>query len=158
MIRRIATLTLATLLTAPLVGCDRPGEKEQNAEGRANMQAQQAQDQAANQAAAAQAQADQKIAAARIDFEKVRDDYRLSRESDLAALNKKLSDLDLKDKSATGQTKANLDQKLPAVRAQRDAFITDLRRLDYVTAATWDTAKDNTDKEWDALQANVNQL
>jgi hypothetical protein len=158
MIRRIATIALVTLLTAPLFGCDKPGEKEQNAEGRANMQAQQAQEQATSQAAAAQAQADQKIAAARIDFAKARDDYRWSRQSSLADLNEKLSNLDAKEKTATGQTKANLDQKLPAVRAQRDAFVADLKNLDSATPATWDAAKDGLDREWNALMTNVNQL
>ena len=158
MITRFGALALVALLSAPLLACDRPGDKEQNAEGRANLQAQEARDDAARKAAAAQAEADQKIALARIELEKTRDDYRASRQGDVANLNKKLADLEAKDKTATGQTRADLDVKLPFVRAQRDAFVADMKSLDSATAATWDDTKDRLDKEWDGLKASADQL
>ena len=155
---RIGAIAFATLLSAPLVACDKPGEKEQKAEGRANMQAQEARDEASRKAAEAQAEADKKIATARIDFDKVRDDYRASRRLDLADLNQKLAGLDLRERAATGQKKADLDQKLPLVRAQRDAFIADLSSVQFDTAATWDDTRVRLDREWDALEASVDQL
>jgi len=155
---RIGAVALAALLSAPLVACDKPGEKGQNAEGMANMQAQEARDEAASKAAEAQAEADMKIVAARIDFEKAREAYTASRQSYLADLNQKLAGLDIRERAATGQTKADLDRKLPLVRAQRDAFVADLSSVTFDTAATWDETKARLDKEWDTLEARVDQM
>jgi len=156
--RTFVAVALVAVLSAPLVACDKPGEKEQTAEGRANVQAQQAQDEAARKAAEAQAEADRKVAAARIDFEKARDDYRSSRENDLADLNKRIAQLDAKEITATGQTKVDLDTKLPPIHSERDAFASHLKSLDATAAATWDTSKARLDQEWDALKANVDKL
>jgi hypothetical protein len=155
MMARIGALTLAALLSASVVGCQKPGEKEQNAEGVANQQAADTQNEAARKVAAAQAAADEKIAAARADFEKAREDYRHSKQVDIDNLNQKIADLDANDKTATGKTKAQLDAQLPAVHAQRDAFLNDLKSLQFATPASWDSARARLDKEWDALNDSV---
>jgi hypothetical protein len=156
MIARIGSLTLAALLSASLFACQKPGEQEQNAEGRANKQAEEAQNEAARKLAIAQAEADEKIAAARADFEKAREDYRHSKQMDIDTLSQKLAELDAQDKIATGKTKASLDVNLPALHAQRDAFVNDLKSLQFATPATWDTARARLDTEWDALKTGVN--
>jgi hypothetical protein len=156
MIARIGALSLAALLTASLAtACQKPGEKEQNAEGVANKQAVEAQDEAAQKAANARAAADEKIAAARADFDKAREDYRHAKQVDLDKLNQKIADLDAEDRTATGKTKADLDAQLPAIHAQRDAFMNDMRSLLYATPGSWDDARARLDKEWDALDTTV---
>jgi hypothetical protein len=155
MIARIGTLTLSALLSASLLMCQKPGAEEQTAEGRANKQAEETQSEAVNKVNAAQAAADQKIAAARADFEKAREDYRHSRQGDIDSLSQKIADLDAEDKTATGKTRASLDANLPAIHAQRDAFVNDLRGMQLASPATWDGAKARLDGEWDALNKAV---
>jgi septal ring factor EnvC (AmiA/AmiB activator) len=158
MITRIGALTLSALLSVSVFACEKTGEKEQSAEGRANKQADEAQNEAARKAAAAQAEADQKIAAARADFEKAREDYRHSRQADLDDLNRKIADLEARDRTATGKTKTDLDAALPVIRAQRDAFTRDMKSLESATPASWDGFKSRLDGEWDALKANVDKV
>jgi hypothetical protein len=155
MIARIGSFAFAAVLSASILMCQKPGEQERNAEGRANKQAEEAQGEAARQLANAQTEADQKIAAARADFEKAREDYRHARQNDLDALNQHVADLDAEDKIATGKTKVSLDANLPAIHAQRDAFVTDLKSLQFATPASWDAARARLDSEWDALKAGV---
>ena len=155
MIARIGTLTVSALLSVSVLMCQKPGAEEQTAEGRANKQAEEVQNEATNKVNAAQVEADQKIAAARADFEKAREDYRHSKQVDLDSLNQKVADLDAQEKIATGKTRVALDANLPAIHAQRDAFASDMRSLQFATAATWDSARARLDTEWDALSTAV---
>ena len=156
---RIGALTLAGLLSASVAACENhPGTQEQNAEGRANKQAEETQAEAARKIAAAQAEADQKIAAARADFEKAREDYRHSREVDLDGLNRKISNLESKDRTATGKTKLDLEANLPVIHAQRDVFMKDLQSLQLDTPGTWDASRARIDAEWDVLTASVSRV
>ena len=157
MMARIGALALAALLSASIAGCEKTGEKEQNAEGVANRQAEQAQNEAARKAANAQAEADQKVAAARASFEQTREDYRHSRQSDLDKLDKSINDLEIKERTATGNKKAKLDSSLPGIRAQRDAFVNDFDNLGSVTPASWDDTRARLDREWDALKSAVSK-
>ncbi len=157
MMVRIGALTVAAVLSASVLACDKSGEREQNAEGRANMQAQEAQNQAARTAAAAQAEAEQKIAAARADFEKARADYLQSKQSDLDKLNEKIANLETKDRTSSGKAKAALDTSLPVIRAQRDAFASDLATLRTATPTAWDGLKIRVDNEWEALKSAVDK-
>ena len=157
MMVRISSLALAAVLSASLFACDQPGKQEQNAEGRANMQAQENEQKAAQSAAQAKAEADQKIAQARADFEKSQTDYIQSRQSDLNDLNKDIAKLENKDRISAGQTKAKLDASLTTIRAQRDVFTTDLNALSRATADTWDGMKTKVDGEWDALKKAVDK-
>ena len=50
MMTRIGALALAALLSASVIACEKSGEREQNAEGRANRQAEETQNEAARKA------------------------------------------------------------------------------------------------------------
>lgn len=154
---RIGALALAALLSASIAGCDKTGEKEQRAEGIANKQAEEAQYEAYRKAAAAQAEADQKVAAARAAFEQSREDYRHARQADLDSLDETINDLEIKERTATGNAKTKLDSTLPAIRAQRDAFANDLRNLPFATPAGWDDTHARLDKEWATLKTTVSE-
>jgi hypothetical protein len=155
MIRHIAPLTLIALFS--FVACDKPGATEQQKEDKASERAANARSEAEQQAQSAQAVAAKDIAAARAEFEKNREDYRHSRRVDLADLDKKIVDLEADTRTATGKEKANLEVRLPAIRAKRDAFVRDMQALDNAMAATWDAAKANLDQEWDALKTAVDK-
>jgi hypothetical protein len=60
-------------------------------------------------------------------------------------------------RTATGKTKANLQQNLPSIQARRDAFVRHMQELDTTTPAAWDAAKANLDKEWIDLKAQVDK-
>jgi hypothetical protein len=157
MIRHIAPWTFVALLSASLFACDKPGATEQQKEDKAVERATNARNEAEQQAQGAQAAAAKDVAAARAEFEKKREDYRHTRRSDLADLDKKIADLEADARTATGKTKSDLQTRLPAIRAQRDAFVRDLESLDSVTPTSWDGATANLDKEWDALKAAVDR-
>jgi len=97
----------------------------------------------------------QKVVAAQTDFEKTREDYRHSKQTDLDSLDAKIAKLEVKERTATGKTRDQLDSVLPTIRAQRASFGADFRALLSSTASTWDAAKDHMDKEWDNLNAAV---
>jgi hypothetical protein len=151
----IVSLALAAI---PLtLACDQSGTAAQaevtKAQVQANTDIAKANTQANATAVAAQAQADKKIGAVEADFAKTREDYRHVMQTDVDAINKTLSDLDAKEKTATGKAKADLDGALPSLRTQRDAFVTDMRGIDKVDALGWDAAKARLDKEWTDLKA-----
>jgi hypothetical protein len=156
--RTIAPLTLAVALAASALACDKPGATEEQKEMKANEQAAAAHNEAQQKDLTAQAQANKDIAAAQTDFAKAREDYRHTKWGDLADLDKKISDLESRDLTATGKTKADLDNALPAIRAKRTAFVRDMQALDSATGATWDDARVNLDKEWDGLKASVDNV
>lgn len=139
MLTRTGVLVLSTILAASSLACAKPGEKEQSAEGRANMQA------------------DEKIAAARADFERSREDYRHSRQKDLADLDRDIATLDARDRTATDKARSDLDANLPVIHAQRETFVRDLKSLDVQSPATWDASRQHLDDEWNALKTNVRQ-
>jgi flagellar motility protein MotE (MotC chaperone) len=155
MTRHIAPSFAIALLSVSVVACDKPGVTEQQKETKATEQAANAANEAERQAQSAQAAAERDIAKARADFDKAREDYLHGRRLDLDDLDKRIADLEAKVKTATGKTKAEYDARLPAVRAQRDAFARHMQGLASSTAATWDQAKANLDKEWDTLKTAV---
>jgi hypothetical protein len=144
MIRPIASFTCVAGLVAALCACDNPGVTEQQKEMKANQQA-----------ANAQAAADKDRAGAQLDFEKTREDYRHMRRQELSDLDKKIVDIEANERTATGKQKADFDQRLPVIRAQRDAFVRHMQELDTATGATWDATKASLDKEWDSVTATV---
>jgi chromosome segregation ATPase len=157
MIRHIAPCMFVALLSASLFACDKPGATEQQKEDKAVERATNARNEAEQQAQGAQAAAAKDVAAARAEFEKKREDYRHTRRSDLADLDKKIAEIEADARSTPGKTKSDRQARLPAIRAQRDAFVRDLESLDSVTPSSWDGAKANLDKEWDALTAAVDR-
>jgi predicted nucleic acid-binding Zn-ribbon protein len=156
--RSIASLAVAALLTSALAACDKPGETEQKKEVAAGEQAAAARNRADRNVQAAQAQSERAVAAARADFERSREDYRHGRQQDIADVNKKIADLEAKQKTATGKERAILDSNLPALRARRDTFAADLQRLDDATPASWDGARASLDKEWYALKTALDEV
>jgi hypothetical protein len=162
MSRSISMALVMAIAAAPFaIACDKSGSDAQNeanqAQEKANAQVAQANDQVRLTAAQAQAKADEKIAAAQTDFATTREDYRHKVQSDLDSLNKQLADLDAKARKDTGKTKADLDATLPALRAQRDAFVRDFQSLQATSAAAWDGTKARLDKEWTDLKTAVDK-
>ena len=76
--RLIASLTALSLLSLA-VACDKPGEKAMKQENTANERVNEAQQKAEEQVQLTNAKAEKEVAVARVDFEKVRNDYRISR-------------------------------------------------------------------------------
>jgi hypothetical protein len=157
MIRYAGTFAIAAALMT-VAACDQPGVTEQQKVQKAAQDNADQQDRAARESASAQADMNQKVGAAQADFEKTREDYRHSRQTDLDELDGKIAKLEAKEATATGKAKADLDAKLPQIRAQRAAFGADFRSLQSATAATWDDAKVRLDKEYDSLKAAVSDL
>jgi len=157
MIRRLATLAVAgTLLWS--IGCDKqPGVTEQQKENKAAQDNAEMQNNAAREAAKAQAEADKKVVAAQADFDKTRENYRHERQKDLDDLDVKIADLEAKARTATGAAKARLDQNLPTIRSQRNAFAQDLRATEAAPPTSWDAYKARLDKEYDALKAAIDK-
>ena len=156
--RSTISLAIVTLMASSFVACDKPGETEQRKEVAANERSAEARAQAERNSQIAQAESERAIAAARADFERRREDYRHDRQLDLSDVNRKLLDLEAKQKTATGKERASLDANLPILRSRRDAFIGDLQRLDNATPTSWDGARASLDKEWDALKAALDQV
>jgi len=155
MTRHIASFTVIALLFGLSVACDKPGVTEQQQESKANEQAAKTRGEAEQQTQSAQAKAERDIAQARADFDKSREDYLHSRRVDLDDLDKTIADLEAKAKIDKGKAKTELDSRLPAIRAQRDTFARHMQALGTATVDTWDTAKANLDKEWEALKSAV---
>ena len=155
MSRHIASLSAMALLSGLYLACDKPGVAEQQQESKASEQAAKAKNEAEQQAQSAQAKAERDIAKARADFDKSREDYLHGRRLDLDDLDKKVAELEAKAKTATGKNRADYDARLAAIRAQRDAFARHMQAVGSATADTWDAAKANLDKEWEALKKAV---
>jgi vacuolar-type H+-ATPase subunit H len=157
MIRPMAPLMLTALISASSLACDKPGATERQKEEQAGQQVAQAQNEANQQLQNAQAEANKNMASARATFENSREDYRHGRIKDLNDFDKKVADLDAEAQTATGARRARLAASLPGLHAQRAAFVRDMVTLDSATAETWDQAKANLDREWDALDAALDK-
>lgn len=154
MIRYAGTFAVVAALMTN-AACDKPGVEEQQKEQKAAQDNADQQNRAARESASAQADMNQKVTAAQADFQQAREDYRHSRQTDLDELDSKIAKLEATDVTATGKAKADLDAKLPSIRAQRASFGSNLRSLQMSTASTWDDSKARIDKEWEALKAAV---
>jgi hypothetical protein len=157
MIRPMAPLMFTVLISASSLACDKPGATERQKEEQAGAQVAQAQNEANQQIQNAQAEANKDMASAHATFENSREDYRHNRIKDLNEFDKKVADLDAQALTATGAKKARLDASLPGLHAQRAAFVRDMVTLDSATATTWDQAKADLDREWDALDAALDK-
>ncbi len=151
---------IGSLVLALASGCDKAADEQKkavDAQNTANdkiVQANQEADQKANQA---QADADKKIAEAQASFLKMREDYRHTTTENLVDLDKKIADLEAKEKTATGKKKADLDAQLTPIRAQRESFANDWRTIETASADTWDSTKQRLDKEWVDLKTMVDR-
>jgi hypothetical protein len=155
------SIVLALALAPFAVACDKSGADAQaeanKAQEQANAETAKANDKVSTTSAQAQINADSKIAAARADFATTREDYRHEMQNNIDALNKQLDDLDVKARKATGTAKTDLRATLPALRAQRDAFLADFQSLGNATAVTWDATRARIDKEWTDLKVVVDK-
>jgi hypothetical protein len=143
-----------------VIACDNAADnqaKANAAQAEANDKIAQARADADAKARAAQDDADQKIADAHANFMKIREDYRHSMTTNLTDLDKKISDLDAKDRKVTGKTKADLATSLSAIHASRDRFQADFNNLESASATTFDSAKASLDKEWSDLKSMVDK-
>jgi hypothetical protein len=137
---------LATVFVLGAAACEKSGKETQE-------QVDNAQATGQTEITNAQIKANEKIAAAESDFAKTREDYRHTMRSNLELLDKKLVDLDAKTMKATGTKKVELANKESSLRAQRDAFASDLRSIETASAATWDATKARIDKEWSSFDS-----
>ena len=156
------TRTFATLATVlVLAACEKSGkdtqEKVDNAQAQAQTEITNAQIQANDKTNAAQAKADQKIAEAQSDFEKTREDFRHTMQSNLDSLDKQLADLGAQTLTATGTKKVDLTNKASSLRVQRETFAADVKSLDSATAATWDATKARVEKEWSSIKSTTDK-
>jgi hypothetical protein len=157
--RSILTFAVVTFLGA--AACDKSATESQDtvnkAQTNANTEITNAQVTAEEKSKNAQAGADKTIAQAQADFAKTREDYRHTMQSNLDGIDKKLADLDAKVKTTTGNKGADLDAKATALHAQRNAFATDFRSLDFASVPTWDSTKARVDKAWADLNDAVDK-
>lgn len=152
------THRIAALLSLVLVGaaCSKAADDEAKAEKAQAVAADKltaATVEANQKMAAAQTEADLKVAEARASFMKRRENYRHDVTVRLGALDEKIGTMMANDRSATGKSRADLDAKLPQIHAYRDALNQDYQVLDGASAATWDDAKKQFDRDLDALES-----
>jgi len=105
----------------------------------------------------AQQAADRKVAEAQAGFMKLREDYRHTTTENLVDLDHKVDDLEGKARQTFGKARIGLDANLKHIHASRDAFQTNWKALDTVTASTWDDAKARLDREWVQLKTLVDK-
>jgi hypothetical protein len=151
MIRSSIVVCGLGLVLALASGCNKAADEQQkavNAQTQANDKIVQANQDAVN----AQAEADKKIAEAQANFLKMREDYRHETTTNLVDLDKKIADLEAKEKTSTGKKKADLDAQLTQIRARREAFANDWKSIETASASTWDATKNRLDKEWSDLK------
>jgi vacuolar-type H+-ATPase subunit H len=155
MARPIVSLTAMTAILALLGACDQPGQTEAQKENKASEQALNARNEAEQRAQNAQVEADKEIAAARADFAKAREDYLHTKRLDLVSLDTKIMNLESKARTLAGKARTDLDARIETILTERDTFVHHMTAIDTNVAATWDSAKANLDKEWDALRSSV---
>jgi hypothetical protein len=156
--RTIASLFVMAVVSPALVACEKPGQAEKRAETTAHQELANARTEAEQQAQNAQAAANRDIAAAKTTFAKAREEYVHERRLELIALDSHILDLESKARSATGKAKVDIESRLPAIRAQREAFLKHLEALEAEVATTWDADKASLEKEWDSLKSAVDKL
>lgn len=153
---------LTIVLALGASACEKSGKETQkeidNAQAQAQTEITSAQVQANDKTNAAQAKANEKVAEAERDFDKTREDYRHTMQSNLDSLDKKLIDLDAKARTATGSKKVELTNKSTTLRAQRDTFAADVKSIETATVATWDATKARLDKEWSDIKSTRDKI
>lgn len=152
---RTAPIAMIALLSVSSLACDKPGVSERQKETNASEEARNAANEAQRHMQSAQAEAEKTISTARADFETTREDYLHRRRLDLIELDAKIANIDANARTATSNTKADVQARLSAIGAQRTAFAHHLQTLDTATGATWDSSRASLDEEWDALKKAV---
>lgn len=150
-------ITLALLVPAAFVACDKSGAEAQReadrAQAKANTEITNATLEAEKKVNSAKAEASETIAKAEVDFAKTRADYRHTVQTNLADLDKRIADLEVRV-----QKGKKVDVDLGVLRSQRDAFAVDARAIETADARTWDATKERLDKEWNDLKNAVDRV
>jgi hypothetical protein len=133
-------------------------QKAEHAQAEGQKDMREATSEAQTKITSAEMEANRKMTDAEHGFVASREDYRHTVQSNLDDLDKRLADLDIKARHATGKEKAKLDQMLPGLHAQRAAFGRDFATIENDTAATWDASKARLDKEWKDLKNAVDRI
>jgi membrane protein involved in colicin uptake len=157
---RPSFIAAAVVSLTLLAACDKAADEQANAnsaQSTANAKIDAAKAEAEAKMKAAQADADKKIAEAQANFMKLREDYRHTKTTDLADLDKKIADLDAKAKTATGKAKADLEANLKLIHASRERWGTSFKSIETASALTWDASKASLDKDWADLKALVDK-
>ncbi|HWL89553.1 MAG TPA: hypothetical protein VNO21_27300 [Polyangiaceae bacterium] len=155
----ILAAAVSTALALP--ACQRSGQDTQeqvnSTERQAEQKADQAKKESTTKTTSAQTEVDQKVAQTTADFTKTRDEYRTYMNATLDRAEKKISRLEAKQSSATGETKAELDAALPDIRAKHDGMKRDMQQLESVTVANWDATKHQLDNDTQALKSALDK-
>lgn len=155
---RSSLVTIALVTLALAAGCDNASNNQQKAtaaQNEANDKIAAATREAEQKGKNAQAAADKQIAEAQANFMKLREDYRHATTTNLAGLDRKVADLEAKEKRMSGKAASDLEAKLKDIRGGRATFTADYNTLEATSAATWDDTKARLDKEWTDLAASV---
>ena len=159
MVHSITSLTGIVVLSASLAAChQQAGQTEMQKEIQANEQASSARSEAEQHFQNARAAADDQIATARMDFVKARENYLHAKREDLVSLDGRVMRLQSKARSSNAKARAALEPQLSTIQAQRDEFVEQLRALESAAPDVWDVGKDNLDKEWASLKADVDKI
>jgi tRNA uridine 5-carbamoylmethylation protein Kti12 len=155
---RIPLFAVSLTALALAGGCNRAADEQRKADearAEANEDVSEAQREAQLKINAARGEANSEIAEAAANFNKLREDYRHDMNEKLAELDREIAELDTKVTTAAGQTKTDLEAKLPEVKRHREAFLADYRSLEQTSARTWDDAKERVNKSWEQLKKAV---
>lgn len=161
MIRFTTASVCMALSLALAAGCNKAQDEQHKADearAEADKKVNEANREATDKINAAQAEADKKVADAQASFLKLREDYRHKVSEDLVSVDKSISDLDAKAKTAKGKTKTELDAALPNIRSMRETVTSEYRSLELASALTWDDAKARVDKAVDDLKKAIDKV
>ncbi|MBK7399077.1 MAG: hypothetical protein IPJ34_23025 [Myxococcales bacterium] len=129
-------------------------EREQS---KAQLEVKEAEQAAADKSTAAQAAADEIVSGAKLDFEKARDDFSAVKLTDLAALDKKIADLEATAKDKTGMVKLGYDSSLAKIRERRARLALDIRAIGGTSLQGWDAMTLELDKDTRELAILIEQ-
>jgi hypothetical protein len=141
-------------------GCNKAADQQQKADSaraEADTKVADANREATDKINAAQSEADKKVADAQANFLKLREDYRHSVSEDLVKVDKSISDLEAKEKTAKAKDKASIDAALPNIHSLRESVTTEYRSLELASAITWDDSKARVEKAVDDLKKAVDK-
>jgi predicted outer membrane protein len=154
---RSSTLAAAAIATLIAAGCDSAADERDRARAVADFEINQGKDEAEATMKAARADSDRKMVQAQAGFWRLREDYRRTMTVNLAGLDRKVVELDAREKTATGKAKADLEASLRTIHARRGRLEARFLGLEQATATTWDAASANLERQWTELNAFVDR-
>ncbi len=158
---RFTTASLCMALSLSFAaGCDKAADEQHKADTArtdADNKVAEANRDATDKINAARAEEDKKVADAQANFVKMREDYRHQVNESLTTVDKRISDLEAKSKTAKGKTKTDIEGALPNIHSLRESVTTEYRSLELASALTWDSAKARVDKAVDDLKKAIDK-